>query len=156
MTTTGQPNTDPFIERASSEILTLERRDATLADSEDQIRRERAEIKTRLLDLARLVAVYRDFMGLSAKAGLKPSPMFPEMASSSANGSTATRTMADIAEDFMREHGGRAKMTDLLAEMRRVGRLHGKDNDYGSLFGTLKRNEKRFRKAGPGEFELVS
>jgi hypothetical protein len=146
---------DEFITRIASELRTLEARDAALAATEENIRRERAEIRGRVGDLARVVTVYREFMGLVNKT-VAPVSMWPEMAGSGSNGTKPTRTIADIAEAYLADHGGRAKVSDIVAELVRLKRLTGKHSDYGTVFGTLSRNPRRFMKVATGEFAVMN
>jgi len=138
------------------EIKTLEARDTELASTEEEIRRERAEVRSRVNELNRALSIYRSVMGLpNASKPPAASELFPQASMSFTVGAQATRTIADIAEDYMAEHGGRAKVTDIVRELVRLKRLKGKHGDYGTVYGTLKRNERRFIWVGEGEFAVA-
>jgi len=144
---------DEFMERVTAEIRTLDARGRELAVKEAEIRLELAEIRTRLADLSRLAAVYSDFMGLTKAVELDIAGLFPEEEPTppkSLNG--AEGTVADLSASIISAHGGRMKVADLVAELTRMGKMPGGKYDYGSVFGALKRNPKRFVKVGPGEF----
>ena len=69
----------------------------------------------------------------------------------------AKMTIGDGAEALMRASGGRAKMTDLIADLIRAGKMkRGRARaNYGTLGSTLARHPNRFVKVGPGEWSLT-
>jgi len=162
--------TDRFLTLANRELRNLQRREEDLAKRFEQMQRDRAAIRTRIAELTKTVTVYQEFIGASTDdesfndehiADTRPETPHVEPSlivntpPAHVNGE-ASMTTADIAAAYMAEHGGQAKIRDLLDELIRVGKLAGKEGDYGSVFGALKRNPKRFVKVAAGEFALVS
>lgn len=160
-------NTDNFTQRVQKELRALARKEDELAKRIEAAQRERATIRSRVTELTKSFAVYQEMMrdmgSVDGEAIESPGQTtanlapIPSTVPQRTNGTqtTALGTTAELAAAFMKAHGGRARIKDLLAELVRVGKLAGNEGDYGSVFGALKRNSDKFVKVGPGEFALV-
>jgi hypothetical protein len=136
----GHP-TDAFLGRASEQLNRLKVDKARLLDQEADLRRRRQEIEHEIDDLEASLDVYRRVMGVRRERQADTAP--PE---------SEGKSIAEIAEALMVERGGSIRVADLVSELPR---LRGIDSvpAYATVYTALNRN-KRFAKAGPGEFRI--
>lgn len=67
-----------------------------------------------------------------------------------------TGTVASMAHEIIRAHGGPMKIADVVASLRAMGKFQNPDarSNYGTVFGTLNDDKGRFVKVGEGLFEI--
>lgn len=152
-----------ILTRLNKELRTLEKREADLSARIEDMQHERTSIRARVSELTKARTLYQEFGadspdddGPHATVKTPALAQAPLQSHASANTKASLPTTADLAERVMVSQGGRAKIRDILDEAVRIGKLAGKDGDYGSVFGTLKGNPRRFVKVGPGQFALVT
>lgn len=65
-------------------------------------------------------------------------------------------TVASIAHELIRTHGGPMKVSDIVRALQGMGKFKTIDarSNYGTVFGTLNDDHARFVKAGEGMFEI--
>jgi hypothetical protein len=63
-------------------------------------------------------------------------------------------TVADLAYRAIVQHGGQMRVTAVLAELIRMGKLNGSHADYATVYRALSR-DPRVKRVAPAEFRLV-
>lgn len=137
------PQQDDFLARADEQLTRLKVDKSRLLEQEADLRRRRQEIEREIDDLEASLDVYRRVMGV------RPSPTHPATPTAEPEGGT----IAEIAQALMAERGGGIRVADLVSELPR----HRGDRSvpaYATVYSVLNR-DKRFVKAGPGEFRIV-
>ncbi len=64
------------------------------------------------------------------------------------------QTIAESCLDIMRRNGGRARVTDITRTLLRAGKIRNYRTGYAVVTKALDRDD-RFRRMGPGEFEIA-
>lgn len=66
-----------------------------------------------------------------------------------------TGTVATIAYEYIRNHGGPMKVADVVKMLSAVGKFKSPDarSNYGTVYGTLNADD-RFVRVGEGQFEI--
>jgi hypothetical protein len=67
-----------------------------------------------------------------------------------------TGTVASIAHELIRTHGGPMKVREIVQSLQGMGKFKTNDarSNYGTVFGTLNDDKERFVKTGEGEFDI--
>jgi hypothetical protein len=138
-----------FVERAREEYLRLQAEERALAAQEEGVRRRRAALQSRLTSIENAVVLYQELTGQTT--------VMPEPDVGASNG-LRMGTIVDMAAQVIERSGGRAKMTKIVEELERAGKLKpsepGDRNNYATVYGTLRRS-RRLHKADKGEWELA-
>lgn len=134
---------DDFLARADEQLTRLKVDKARLLEQEADLRRRRQEVEREIDDLEASLDVYRRVMGV------RPSPTRPATPTAEPEGGT----IAEIAQALMAERGGSIRVADLVSELPRL-RGDRSVPAYATVYSLLSR-DKRFVKAGPGEFRIV-
>jgi hypothetical protein len=142
---------DPFIARATATIDKLMDEERALAAQEEGVRRRRLALQQLVADWQRSIALYSDAMGLSGDA----TPGQVSAALDAPEGS-----VVELAERYLREHGGTAKIKDVVRWLVAVGKLSSEaeksGQNYGAVYTAVLRHPERFKRIGRGEFELTA
>lgn len=139
------------LQRRLAEIDACERDiDARLAATRatlEQLKAERAALEKERAEIAVSAKLYARHMGLTVEA--LPEPV-------QARTAAAAGSIPELAQRYLEEHGGRAKVTEIVAALRAVQKLRGPaKNHYPTVFAILRR-DPRFKRGERGEFVLAS
>jgi hypothetical protein len=144
---------DAFVKKATAEIRDIARREEALIKQEDDIKRRRSELRLRLAELTKTLAVYKSLMGIGTETAVATQSDAVPIKRESAAG----ETIADVAFSVMSRQGEPMKIGDLVTELQKLGKLKGGGasgrGDYGTLYRTLNR-DRRFVRSDKGEFSL--
>jgi hypothetical protein len=141
---------DDFITQVQRRVAEIGREDAQLAAQEDGVRRKRADLREQMGELQASLRVYREFMGVPAD----PQPpvgvgLFDDV---------PMGTIADMAMAVISKRGEPMKVAEITRALESLGKMKPEDEggrgNYGSVYGTLKR-DRRFRLLDAGRFGLV-
>jgi hypothetical protein len=140
---------DAFIKKAESELRDINRRETKLAEQDDMIKRQRAELRARSAEVSRTLSVYKQIMGVDT---IQPDVDKPGTAESLSEG-----TIADVAEDVLKANARPMTTNELVEELQRRGKLKDGGESgrgpYGTAYRTLLR-DKRFVRVDKGIFGL--
>ena len=133
---------DAFLERGGEQLASLKADEALLLEKEDELRHRRQEVHRAIEELEGSLEVYTRVMGLRTERKRTPAP------SDEIEGGS----IADVANALMLERGGSMRVADLVQELA-IRRGEGSVPAYATIYTSLNR-DKRFAKAGPGEFRI--
>jgi hypothetical protein len=140
---------DDFLQRATARLAELTNEDGHLETMQRGITQKREALAAEIKRLSDGLDLYRSVMGLGATSSnptlsLGDLPNFLEL------------TLYDGIAAVMRRHGGRARVGELRDVLSESGKMTGKPaNRYNTLVATMERFPEKFRRVGPGEWELV-
>ena len=141
---------DEFLARVADELADLIAREERLAAEEESCRQQRVEFRARITKLRRLRDEYRDYLGIHLSPAMDDALLVPGELAYGPMG-----TVADLAYRAIVRHGGQMRITDVLTELTRLGRLNGSHSDYGTVYRALSR-DARLERVAPGVFRLVA
>lgn len=141
---------DEFITQVERKLGELRRDDHALAAQEEGVRRRRAELRSQMNELQASIRVYREFMGMPVELAPRATTgLFDDI---------PMGTIADMSYAVVAKNGGPMKVADITRALEELGKLKpdsdGARGNYGSVYGTLKR-DRRFRRAGTGSFGIA-
>src|SRR3989304_4899074 len=102
---------DDFVRRVETQLRDISRREAKLAEQEDALKKQRAELRSRAAELSRTLAVYRQVMGTGTAVVAETAP---------------EGTIADVAYSILQDHGGTMKTNEIVGEVRGLGEPKGR------------------------------
>ena len=133
--------TGQLVKQLKSDIEELE---ATIRRAEEHRSRMREQLSLH----EQALAVYRQVMDL---------PRTPEEQLPLIGGLRGT--IADMCAQIMEARGGPVTVRELVNTLAAAGKFRNPEKDranYGTVFGTLQRDERFGKKRGKGEFHLLS
>ena len=140
--------TDDFLARASKQINTLSAQIAEVDELVQRAETTRAKLREEQNVLEQAVAMYKKVMEIPF-ATREQLPLV----------GTLRGTVADMCAQIIQVRGGSVPVRELVQLLAGAGKFKNPKNyrsNYGTVFGTLQRDE-RFRKTpGKGKFGLVS
>ena len=129
-----------------TEILGNARADRErLAERLSEVQGEMAELQERLGEIDAFVKMWNIYAKPVPGTPLPGQPPLADL---------RKMTIADGAASILRSMGGQAKAIEIVAMLRKSGKMNGK-GDYGSLIQTIQRFPERFEKVRPGVWRLV-
>lgn len=143
-------NVDALLSQFDREIADLTARDNALSEQESLIKQERDVLKLKMAQISQLREGLLAWAGRNESRDSQAISLFSGEASSVPEG-----TIAEMAYAILRQHGGRMKVQAILEELIKIGKLKGGRGDYGTLYGTLSRDTRRFRRMDKGVFAVV-
>lgn len=138
---------EEFINRASRVIRQLKMEMADLDNVIRDAESHRSRIREQLTLYEQALAVYRQVMDL---------PRSPEEQLPLIGGLRGT--IADMSAQIIEAKGGSVSVRELVNILRAAGKFKNPDRDranYGTVFGTLQRDERFGKIPRKGEFYLV-
>lgn len=141
------PSGDSFLERAAARLQEIDRLDAQLVSEIEERRQTRATLRQEGVELRRSIRSYAKVMGISSEAaGVE-------------RAEPGHGSIADIAYEHLRAHGGRARVVDVVKYLEETGKLapskRPSGENYGPVYSALLRDHARFRQGTRGEFVLA-
>lgn len=139
--------------KAQQELEDLRREDERLRRTIEGIETKRADIARRREELESAVRVFGEMLPAEDANIVKRAIV---AAAGVATSLLLAGTIADASQQYMQARGGRAAVTELVSALQEAKRVSADGQAaYGVIYTTLLR-DKRFRKVGPGEFELTA
>ena len=138
-----------FLARVDRDLATLVARDKALAAQEEAVRQTRVELRARIAKLRRLRGEYEAYMEIDLSTTMYDALQVPGELAYGPMG-----TVADLAYRAIVQHGGQMRVTAVLAELIRMGKLNGSHADYATVYRALSR-DPRVKRVAPAEFRLV-
>lgn len=143
--------TDTAIEAMLEAQLADVKRDMEqAAQDEESARQRRVTLQTQAQEYETALRLVRKALGILPT----PNGHAPVMEGFIPNG-----TIAEMCAHYMRQHGGQATVSELVTFLVDRGKFTGADRHgfYGTIFGTLRKKTKVFRKVEgkTGTFSLV-
>lgn len=138
---------DDFVTRVTKTITELKHHIADLEDIISDAEESRAKTRAQLALYEQSLAIYKRVMEL---------PRTPEEQLPLVGGLAGT--IADMAAQVMEAKGGSATVRELVDILTAAGKFKSPDKErlnYGTVFGTLQRDERFGKVPRKGEFYLV-
>jgi len=138
---------DDFVDRAAKLVLGLKKEIADLDGIIREAEGHRTRIREELALYEQALAVYRQVMDL---------PRTPEEQLPLVGGLRGT--IADMSEQIIEAKGAPMTVRELVNVLRAAGKFRNPEKDranYGTVFGTLQRDERFGKVPGKGQFYLV-
>lgn len=138
---------DDFVQRVAELVRGLKKEIADLEGLISEAEGHRGRIRDQLALYEQALAVYRQVMDL---------PRTPEEQLPLVGGLRGT--IADMSEQIIEARGEPVTVRDLVNVLRAAGKFRNPDKDranYGTVYGTLQRDERFIKVRGKGQFYLV-
>src|SRR3990170_8722691 len=139
---------DDFISRSTQVVNQLKKDIGDLDAMITQAEEHRSRIREQLTLHEQALAVYRQVMELPRT----PQEQLPLIGG-------LRGTIADMCAQVMEARNGPVSVRELVNVLAAAGKFRNPEKDranYGTVFGTLQRDERFGKKRGKGEFHLLS